>query len=133
MKILKVFVILAAVMLALPAAAQYPTMRANIPFDFQVNNTTLPAGAYQVLHLHGSSDALILWSADGEHSAVVLAPRGDKSADHSPRLIFRRYGSRTFLGHVWMKNAAHLIPQSKSEIEVARGMTSQPVVVLAAK
>ena len=46
---------------------------ANIPFEFNVGNKTLPAGEYTVRQVNPASDvaAVQIKSADGENSAIV--------------------------------------------------------------
>jgi hypothetical protein len=90
----------------------------NIPFDFYVGGTHLPAGRYIV----GDTPMLLLISRkDGRESVRVLPvstlrPKGDLTA---PKLIFHRYGERYFLSEVWMfaEELGYKLRQSHAERE----------------
>ena len=76
-------------------------IEATIPFDFTAGETNLKAGVYSVKFI--SHNALLLRSADGKKSAIIVAPRavaGDTK--NAERMVFHRYGDRYFLAQVWM-------------------------------
>src|SRR4051794_38019512 len=78
-----------------PAHAQNRRVSANVPFDFEVGDTTLAAGAYRV-ETHGSFVAFV--DPDGRSTYSILLVSGDAADQNGePYLIFRRYGSKTFL------------------------------------
>jgi hypothetical protein len=56
---------------ALPAVAQ-TTLRANIPFEFNVGRAVLPAGEYAIAD-GPSRDLISVRSTDGKHSAAAVA------------------------------------------------------------
>jgi len=82
------------------AYAQTIDMRANIPFDFRMGDTVMPAGEYRVQSERG---VLILRGEDGSHpAATAIAISTLRPAAQKPgRLEFNRYGDSYFLTKVW--------------------------------
>jgi hypothetical protein len=76
------------------------TVISNVPFEFAVGETTLPAGEYRISR--ALRNALTIQTSDASDSASRLTneiePR--KNRQHA-RLIFHRYGQRYFLAEVW--------------------------------
>lgn len=75
--------------------------RANIPFDFSINNHTLPAGEYMVERIY-DGNGLRIRSVSGTDSITLLT----NSVQVSPRqgagkMVFHRYGDQYFLYRVW--------------------------------
>ena len=110
------------------AVAQTGTIKANIPFDFTIAKQTFPAGEYKVLE-HGM--VLMLVPLDGPGSIEVLSYVADYKRDVTPKLVFHRYGKRSFLSQAWIRNVAHELIASPREIEYARTEKQEQVVVLA--
>jgi hypothetical protein len=77
---------------------------ANIPFEFNVGNKTLPAGEYTVTQVNPSSDQAILQirNQDGSVSAMVQMTTAIGKATESAKLIFNRYGDRYFFAQAWI-------------------------------
>ena len=108
-------------------------IRAEIPFEFTINNKTLPAGTYRIGP--ASSDSRALWSigdASGEPSMFLLA--GVVSSRNvegdSLMMTFHRYGEKNFL--VGFKTATYEVglPTSKAEksLRLVAGNDPQKVV-----
>lgn len=97
----------------------------NIPFDFQIGNKVLPAGAYDVKRL--SQTSMLIRSADGQRSAIAVAPKSARtSADEKAaqtRLVFHQYGNQYFLAQVWMNKGGEgrELNKSDAEREAAKG------------
>ncbi len=74
---------------------------ANIPFDFTVGKTTLPAGEYVVQR--GSSPAtLFVQNRETYEAATVLAISvEDRSSLGEAKLVFDRHGNEYSLSQVW--------------------------------
>jgi hypothetical protein len=76
------------------------TVISNVPFEFVVGDTILPAGEYRIGRTVGN--ALTIQTPDASGSATRLTndiqPRKDRE---QARLIFRRYGQYFFLAEVW--------------------------------
>src|SRR5581483_4061193 len=76
-------------------------VKADIPFDFMVGKTRLPAGKYCVSR---------------------VTARGERTA----RLVFHRYGNQYFLAEIWdgESNMTQQLGKSKAEREAARAERS---------
>ncbi len=97
-------------------------MKANIPFDFTVGKTKLPAGSYTV-DSSIAQGCLRISAADRSKNLFVNVFGGETSRKPSQaKLVFRRYGNQYFLWQVWNEGsstAMHL-PKSRAERELAR-------------
>jgi hypothetical protein len=102
----KSIVILALTVLAALAVtsvyAQTFTIRANVPFDFYIGSSAMPAGEYTFDTLMGQGMGRI-WSADLHRSLVVpfrltMLPAG--TGKGSANLVFHRYDKTYFLAEV---------------------------------
>ena len=97
---------------------------ANIPFEFNVGDKTLPAGEYNVLAVDANSSnvALKIQSRDGKSSAMVRTMTVIGKAQDSATLIFRRYGSRYFFAQAWVdgENSGLQAPKSRAERTIER-------------
>ena len=106
----KVYIVIASLVLmgtfAISAQAQSRSrqeIRVNVPFAFNVANTTLPAGDYRVSIVNPSSDRSVLRIAGTEGTKVMVLTTDIKGhSKTNARLAFRRYGSQYFLAQVWM-------------------------------
>jgi hypothetical protein len=115
-------------MLMTSAVAQTGAIKAQIPFDFTIAKQTFPAGEYKVA-VEGTM--LQVARLDGPGSAYVHYNLSAHNKDVSPRLIFHRYGNRSFLSQAWITAASHELIASPHEIEYARTDKQEQVVVLA--
>lgn len=80
------------------------SVRAQIPFDFKVGNTTLPAGEYRLKYDPAESQGVLtVRSADGRHEAFVLteAVAARKGTPVANRLEFEREGASYVLSEVF--------------------------------
>ena len=111
-----------------PAFAQTGAIKANIPFDFTIAKQTLPAGEYKVA-VEGTM--LHVVQLDGTDSASVKYNLSAHNKDMSSRLIFHRYGNRSFLSQAWIADAGHELIASPREIEYARTGKQEETTVLA--
>lgn len=95
---------------------------ADIPFDFVVGKTTLPAGKYTVRAATSDGDALLIASRETEASAIRLSSGvTDKSEKRKARMVFRRYGQQHFLAEVWSGNElGRKVFESKTERRLRR-------------
>jgi hypothetical protein len=81
-----------------PAQAQSPVgYIVDIPFAFQMNNQTLPAGKYQV-RLRSSPQDLTLTEIGGKHHTGYAVVYGaDDAKNENAVMRFTRYGNATFV------------------------------------
>jgi hypothetical protein len=96
----------------------------NVPFDFSLNNQTLPAGAYSIKQL--SQNSMLVESADGQTRVIAQTPgRVQWDANEKApqeKLVFRQYGNQYFLGQVWMVRGSdgRELSQSSAERQAAK-------------
>ena len=94
-------------------SAQDHMVKANIPFDFTVNNNVLPAGTYTISSL--STSAVQVRNANGHIAELSLVQNDDKRST-TPVLVFQRYGNQYFLHEILAANAMNVaVPRSKRE------------------
>ena len=130
-----------ALMTATPIRAQLPgtTIRANIPFDFNVRGKTLPAGSYQVSRISDELGGLHIYSRSN-HQNVLFETDAVETRTRTPHraeLVFHRYGDTYFLYEIWTpgENTGRELPTSRAERrleqESAKTNTKPEMVALA--
>ena len=116
------------------AYAQTGVVKVNVPFNFIVGTTQIPAGQYEFQSLTTSGAAMTIESADRKVVQMVL-PNACQALEASKKtkLIFHRYGDRYFLAQVWIAGnvRGRELPTSKHESEMAMDYPAQDVVVVA--
>ena len=129
-------VALAAVMTGFGMAQSGQPLKASIPFEFIVGQTTLPAGDYTVGSQFGSP---FLHISDSQHhvKATVLTNTDNAPANASEsRLVFRVHGTKHYLASTWDGSLGEgrevKETRREREMEIATGPTTQ-VVLLARK
>ena len=131
------FVLTAVVLSVLPAAtavAQNRMLAAHIPFDFQIGETPLPAGRYD-LDTGVIPGAILIRRDDRRATAVVLTHAVQAKGNVTEgKLVFNRYGEEHFLSQVWTPgySQGRELKPSKREREIARSGSRAPSVVSAA-
>jgi hypothetical protein len=110
-RVLAIFLITMASVAATGANAQGRELKVNIPFDFTVGNTSMPAGEYTITAPF--QEVLELQAAG--HSASVVSAESNLESKSGSKLVFRKYGDQYFLHEVLCPNVASL------NLEVARG------------
>ena len=116
------------------AYAQTRMVTANIPFNFAVGRTSLPAGAYTIRSLGLSSRVIAIQNPDRNLTNVVLPlPCISTEAQERTKLVFHRYGDQYFLAQIWTagNHMGNELPKSRRETEVATDNPAQNVVVVA--
>ena len=96
------------------------TIRASIPFEFQVAGKAMPAGDYVISTL--AQGTLLLKNVDGRNSIMTLANSVHRAGGDTPgQLQFNRYEGVYFLSRVWAPGAAdgRSMPKSQHEKELA--------------
>jgi hypothetical protein len=118
------------------ANAQSIKVKANVPFDFAVDKTTLPAGTYYIEEvLPQNSTALAIRNFDAGISRMLLSTSARSlNASENTRLVFHRYGERYFLAQIWVEGeaAGRQVPMSKRESETAKLMQRDDNVIVLA-
>ncbi len=113
------------IMLALGVAAlcatglQAQTAVANIPFEFTVQNTTLPAGAYSLAPLNQTSGVVEIMNSDTGKAIAVLTMPSDRTRPQTPKIVFHVYGDRYFLSEIRTPNGRQgYVKPSRTEREL---------------
>ena len=92
---------------------------ANIPFQFSVGNSTLPAGEYVISKVNPTVDpgVLAFRSIDGSCHALIQMNSAQGKAQESAKLIFHRYGNKYLFAQAWIDgdNTGMQAPTSKAE------------------
>ena len=91
---------------------------AQIPFQFNVGNKTLPAGEYSVSQVNpDSGGALLIRSKDGNASVMIQVGSVIGKAQVSAKLTFHRYGNKYFFAQAWIDgdNTGMQAARSKAE------------------
>jgi hypothetical protein len=126
--------VLSLLLVAGSALAQN-TIVANVPFNFSVNRTTMPAGEYSITNL-GASGALALQSQDRKNVNLFTPNHAEISKPSADtKLVFHCYNGREqcFLYQIWVqgKNLGRQLPKSSYENEVSARVRSNDVPVIA--
>ena len=98
------------------AIAQGSNIKANIPFDFTVGNTWMPAGEYRISSPF--REVVEVRSADLTRTAEIVSSESHMELGSGSKLVFDKYGDQYFLRHVLCPSVASLnldIPQGKAE------------------
>jgi hypothetical protein len=94
---------------------------AKIPFDFQVNQTSLPAGTYTVI-MDSNIVTIRLRNDNTGKSILVMAPGRDDSSKSEPKLTFHHYGDHYFLSGIYTDgNPGYTLKKGSLEREMERG------------
>lgn len=125
----RVMLLSAIVLLASAAPTQAQSLgirlKANIPFDFNISDTKLPAGEYTVGRaIHRSDDMVVsVNDLEGNSKAIRLSNAVVKvNPSKKSLLVFHRYADQYFLFQVWQAGATvgREFPKSKREREVQK-------------
>ncbi len=89
---------------------------AEIPFSFEMANRQFAAGEYEVSD-YGAKPVILLRNVETSKSAFLTIGtlRYAPTRQNEVRLVFNRYGDRSFLAEVWYPNVARFVPKSRSE------------------
>jgi hypothetical protein len=114
------------------AYAQTVVVKANVPFDFIVGKTTLPAGEYTLQSRGADQKAMTIQSSDTTKIVLPNSCVATPAPDHS-KLIFHRYGDQYFLVQIWTagNERGQELPRNPRETELAQDHSVQNVVLAA--
>jgi hypothetical protein len=113
---------------ALLAGAQ-DRVRVAVPFDFHVNNATLPAGTYTVTRVFDRDNILLKITGDQGETPIAFVTNLTDAANAEPGLSFHRYGEEYFLSGVKTESGTHSLPRSRQErMTLSKGTGSEVMV-----
>jgi hypothetical protein len=89
---------LAAMVLTQSAVAQSPSLRAEIPFDFYLGDTLMPAGNY-IAKTAENGAVVQISNGDGKSALAMTLPTYNPQLQ-TGRFVFHRYNNVYFLAEV---------------------------------
>jgi hypothetical protein len=98
------------------AIGQQAAIKANIPFDFTVGNTWMPAGEYTISS--PLQQVVQLRSAGLAKTATIVSSQSFHESSSGSELVFDKYGDQYFLHRVECPAIASLnldVPRGKAE------------------
>lgn len=98
------------------ALGQGSDVRAKIPFDFIVGNTTLPAGSYEITPVF--TDAIAISNSEASHAVLSMVSADSTQSRSGAVLVFQKHGSSYFLCEILGGPSGKLnvaLPESKLE------------------
>ncbi len=111
----------ATVMLAVGSAdaQSTPAVKVNVPFEFSVDGKSLPPGNYTI---NRASDAnprgLVIRSGGGRTTHAFSTQRVESETPQRVRIVFHRYGDRTFLSQIWASGTSNGHQVNKCKLEL---------------
>ena len=109
-----------AALLCGPSLMAQTQETAEIPFDFHVGKSSLPAGTYSVAK-QTFANGLLLRNDDTNNSILLQAVVREEGKTN-PRLTFRCYDGDCFLSAIWIPGTAgYLMAKTSREKEVEKG------------
>ena len=124
MKSWKVLACLSATLLCGSLRAQN-VITANIPFNFELGRTTLPAGEYRIEQVH---NGLLHWHCFNAHTGAMILtmPTSGGERRTTGMLHFNRYGESYFFAGVDLpyNGDGATVEKTKREKELARRITT---------
>lgn len=100
----------------------------NLPFDFDVNGTTLPAGTFTVSHSTANGSGLLKLTNRDRGTSVFVLPKVSESVSFdNPYLSFRRGGEERFLSEIRTASETYHISVSHSRIMEAAAKSQESV------
>jgi len=111
------------------------TVKAQVPFDFMVNNKIIPAGECKISAATMDGQSLLVRNTGARQSALSSSARevSGKPAEGTV-LVFKRYGNQYFLSSVRLEGGtvSYAFPQSKAEAELrAQNVPASTMTLLA--
>jgi len=106
---------------------------ATIPFEFTVQNTTLPAGEYTLSATSWFHDVMTIRNTETRKAILVLAASADsgyRNAGDKSVVVFHRIGDRYFLADVKTDAVCGHLSPSKQERELTSEGAGQPLVAV---
>ena len=125
-------------LLATASAFGQSRLRFDIPFEFHVLNTVMPAGQYDVNAAFNDMQNVLSveCSACRAHGYIVTyGIGGGTDVPDEGRLVFNKYGDTYYLSEVWTpgNSQGEAVAKSKTEREIARTIPDMARITPAAR
>jgi len=111
------------------------TVRANIPFAFQVDSKWMPAGTYTIRALNPS--ILVIRDSNSSRSQMLMVHNTTSAkAPHNSSITFDRVGGTYFLRRIQLAESTNGVEcakshaEKKAELEIASTQQTPTVVAL---
>ena len=126
---------IATLMTAGTANAQRDVLKVDVPFNFTVNSTVLPAGNYTFGFDSMLPNTVIVQDQAKSVRARFYVLRGPIGPRTEDRLIFHRYGGESFLSEVHFDSASNgvSLPESKLERLAGEGNRKEDLASIAGR
>ena len=105
-----IFLVVASLLLVIaPAVSQVIEARwtANVPFDFVVGETQMPAGEYIVKSNPQTMQLTVINKETRQKASVLTRDIENLNPNEKTVLIFQRDGDRHVLHQIWGENEGH--------------------------
>jgi hypothetical protein len=125
----------ASMMLASSVQAQEYRLKADVPFDFVIDNQIHKAGNYDIRKLTPNSNLLVVESKSESKSTIVSPhPCAERAWAKTTKLVFHRSGDTYFLYQVWVQGRqfGSEFSTPKMETRLAQNGTKSEDVIVAA-
>jgi hypothetical protein len=128
---------LAMIVSSAPLAQAQARARASVPFEFGLDQKSMPAGIYEVSAL--SDKVLVVRNLETKDARLLIASMHVQASQAAgtphAKLVFHKCGDQYFLAEIWdgQNKIGIAFPESKREQEVkSASNTPQPEVVVIA-
>src|SRR5271165_2522914 len=116
--------------------AQTVHVQVTVPFDFMVNNKTMPAGQYELLSAGGANNSNMLGirRAGGPIEIYINTSNVQSSRlAGATKLVFQEYGNTYFLSQLWTAgtSAGREFPITGAEIREAKNGAGHQITLAA--
>jgi hypothetical protein len=130
---------LAMIVSAAPLAQAQARARASVPFEFGLDQKSMPAGVYEISALNDK--VLVVRNLETKDARLLIASMHVQASQAAgtphAKLVFHKCGEEYFLAEIWdgQNRTGIAFPESKREKEVqsASYMPQPEVVVIAMK
>ncbi len=131
-------IIAVALLVSVPMTQAQSRAQANVPFAFSVDQSTMPAGSYEIGSM--GNNVLAVRNLSTREARLVIEPMHKQASvaagiPHS-KLVFHKYGEQYFLAEIWdgQSNIGVAFPESnrEKELKLASYTAPQPEVVIIA-
>jgi len=108
-----------ALMISVPMSQAQNSVRANVPFAFSLEKTSMPEGGYEI----SSVDEKVISIRNletGQARFLIASVHVQASQDQHAKLVFHKCGDQYFLSQIWDGSADGIeLPASKREKELS--------------